>query len=56
MEDARGVRGRQRVRDLHRVLQPVSDTQPALFDHLGKRRARDVLHRDEVGALGLPDS
>ena len=55
MKNAGGVRGRQRVRDLHRVLQPVTDAQPASSDHVGERRAGDVLHRDEVDAVVLPD-
>ena len=51
MDDSRGVRGGQSVRDLHRVFQGVLEAYPAPLEHVGQRRSRHVLHRDEVDAL-----
>ena len=55
MDDALGVRLRQRVGDLRRVLQRVRERQPPAADPVGERRALDVLHGDEVDAVRLAD-
>ena len=56
MEDAGRVRCRQRVRDLNGVLQRVLDTQSGCAPMTSASDVPgDVLHRDEVDALGLSD-
>ena len=55
MQNPGGVRRRQRICNLHRVLQAVRNRQSVAGKQLGQRRARDVLHRDEVDTLVLPD-
>ena len=55
VKNAGGVCGCQRVRDLNGVAERGADTQPAAANQMSERGARDVLHRDEVDAVGLPD-
>ena len=55
MKNPGGVCGCQRVRDLNGVAERGADTQPAAADQMSERGARNVLHRDEVDAVGLPD-
>ena len=51
MDNSRRVGRRQSVRDLHRILQRLSERQPLARNHLVQRLARDVLHGDEVEAV-----
>ena len=48
MEYSNGVRGRQCVRDLPRIPHTVLDAQRASSEHASQRRARHVLHGNEV--------
>ena len=55
MDDARGVRGCQCVRNLDRIFQGFVQPQPLARDQLVERFARHELHGDEVEPIGLVD-
>ena len=55
MEYSNGVRGRQRVRDLPRIPHTVSYAQRASCKQASQRRARHVLHGNEVDVAVAPD-
>ena len=55
MHDAGVVRGCQRIRHLHRVLQRLGHRQAFAADQLTERSARHAFHGDEVDAFGLID-
>ena len=61
VDDAGGVRGRQRVGGLHRVVEHLLEIAVRSIDQIAERHAVDQLHRDEMnrpalaGRLRLPD-
>jgi hypothetical protein len=55
MDDPRPMRSRQRVGNLHRVLQRLVDVQPVASDEVDQRTTSDILHHDEVDRTGRID-
>ena len=55
VDDARRVRGGERIRDLDGVTQRVGQPQPLLRNQRVHRAPLDQLHRQVVGAIGRPD-